>query len=103
VDQLPHHVQTKETNYKNLFLQPDHVPSKHELLLSYMVTVLTVLWPFVQMFSKHLSLVLVVQEFFGEVSGLASVLSNVCPVSTVHFLSGFLSNSGPVVLSLLTR
>jgi len=27
VDQLFHLVQTKETNYKNVFLQPDHVPS----------------------------------------------------------------------------
>ena len=31
LDQLLHRVQTEETNYKNVFLQPDHVPSKHEL------------------------------------------------------------------------
>jgi hypothetical protein len=35
VDQLLHHIQTEQTNYKNLFLQMDYVPSKQELLLSY--------------------------------------------------------------------
>ena len=32
-------VQTEETDYKNVFVQPDHVPSKHELLLPYTVPV----------------------------------------------------------------
>jgi hypothetical protein len=45
VDQLLHHAQTKETNHKNLFLQLDHFSEKHELLLSYMVTVLTIFVP----------------------------------------------------------
>jgi hypothetical protein len=60
VAQLLHHVQTKETNYKNLFSQLERVLEKHELSLSYMVTVLTITWSFVQVFSKHLSPVLVV-------------------------------------------
>jgi hypothetical protein len=49
VDRL-HCVQTEETDYKNVFLQPEHVPSKHELLLPYMVAAVTVLWPFVKCF-----------------------------------------------------
>jgi uncharacterized protein YdiU (UPF0061 family) len=55
VDQLLQHMQTEETSYRNLFSQLDHVPSKHELPLSYMVAVFTILWPFVQMLPKHLS------------------------------------------------
>jgi hypothetical protein len=55
VDQLLHHVRTEETNYKNIFLQPDHAPSKHELPLPYTVAVIIVLWPFVQTFPKHSS------------------------------------------------
>jgi hypothetical protein len=39
VDQILHCVQTEEINYKNLFLQTDHVPSKHELPVSYNVVV----------------------------------------------------------------
>jgi hypothetical protein len=60
VDQILHHVQTEETNHKNVFSQPDHVPSKHELPLSYMVAILTIFWPFMQMLSKYLSSALVV-------------------------------------------
>jgi hypothetical protein len=55
VDQLHHHVQTEETDNKNVFLQLDHVPLKHELLLPYTATVVKILWLFVQMFSKHQS------------------------------------------------
>jgi len=40
---------------KKKFLQLDHVPSKQELLLSYTVTVVTILWPFVELFLKHSS------------------------------------------------
>ena len=39
--------------FKNVFLQQDHVPSKHEPPLSYMVTVVTILWPHIQIFSKR--------------------------------------------------
>jgi hypothetical protein len=57
VCQLPRHVlvQTEETNHKNVLLQPDDVPSKYELPLSYTVAVVTVLWSFVQTFTKHSS------------------------------------------------
>jgi hypothetical protein len=55
VDQLLHRVQTEETNCKNVLLQPDHVPSKHELPMPYTVAVVTILWPLVQTFSKHSS------------------------------------------------
>jgi hypothetical protein len=51
VDQLLHYVQIEETNYKNLFLQLNHVRSKHELPLSCMVTVLTNLWLVMQLYS----------------------------------------------------
>jgi hypothetical protein len=43
------------------------------------------------------------RDFLGEVSSLAPISSNVSSVTTVHFLSGFLSSNGPVVFSLLTR
>jgi hypothetical protein len=56
VDQLLHRIQTEETDYRNVFLQPDHVPSKHQLSMSYTVAIITILWPFVQTFSKHSSL-----------------------------------------------
>jgi antibiotic biosynthesis monooxygenase (ABM) superfamily enzyme len=53
LDQLLHHAQNNE-NQLNLFLQLNHGPSKRELLLSYMVTVLTVFfWPFVQLYSTE--------------------------------------------------
>ena len=52
VDQLLHRVQTEETNKKSVFLQPDHVPSKHELPLPYTTAVLTIVWPFIRTFSK---------------------------------------------------
>ena len=50
---ISHCVQTEKTNLKNVFLQPDHTPSKHEPPLSNMVAVVTILWSFMQMFSKH--------------------------------------------------
>jgi hypothetical protein len=55
VDQLVQCAQAEETNYKNVSLQLDDVPSKHELPSSYTVAVVTILWPFVQMSSKHTS------------------------------------------------
>jgi len=54
VDQLLR-IQTEEPNYKNVFLQPNHVLSRHELLTSYTVEAVTILWPFVQTFSKYSS------------------------------------------------
>jgi len=39
--------------FQSTFLQPDHVPSKYELPLAFTVAVVTILWPFVQTFSKH--------------------------------------------------
>ena len=54
VDQLLR-IQTEETNYKTVFLQPNHVLSRHELLISYTVEAVTILWPFVQTFSKYSS------------------------------------------------
>jgi hypothetical protein len=91
VNQLLHHVQTKEINHKNVFSQPDHFPSKHELPLSYVISAVTILWSFVQLFLKHLSPVLVVsKDFLHEVSSLAPPQSNVSSVSAVNFLSGFL-------------
>jgi hypothetical protein len=55
VDQLLHRIQSEETNYKNVFLQPDHVLSKHQLLTSYKLEAVTILWPFIQTFSKYSS------------------------------------------------
>jgi len=43
------------------------------------------------------------RDFLGEVSSLAPILSNLSSVSTVRFLSGFLSSSDPVLFSLLTK
>jgi hypothetical protein len=53
MDQLFHRIKTKETDYKNVFLQPDHVPTKHQLLMSYMVSIVTILCLFIQTFFKH--------------------------------------------------
>jgi hypothetical protein len=53
---MHHRVQTEGTSYRNVVLRPDHVPSKHKLLMPYTVAVVTILWPFVQTFSKHMSL-----------------------------------------------
>ena len=39
--------------FQSTFLQPGHVPSKYELPLAFTVAVVTILWPFVQTFSKH--------------------------------------------------
>jgi len=51
---LKHHrIQTDETNYKNIFLQPDHTPSNHPLPMSYTVAVVTILWLFVQTFIQN--------------------------------------------------
>jgi len=55
VVQILHRIRTEETDYKNVFLQPDHIPSKNELPLPYTVAGLTVLWLFVKTLSKHLS------------------------------------------------
>jgi len=49
---ISHCVQTEETNLKNVFLQLDHVPSKHEPP-SYMVAVVTILWLLMPIFSKQ--------------------------------------------------
>ena len=51
--QLFHHIHTEEIKYKNVFLQPDNVPSKLELLMSYTAAVVTRLWFFIQIFSKY--------------------------------------------------
>jgi len=45
-------VETEETDYKNVFLEKDRVPSKHGLPLPNTVAGVTVLWLFVQTFSK---------------------------------------------------
>jgi hypothetical protein len=55
MDQLPHHVQTAETDYKYVFLQPNHILSKHELPLPYTVAGIAIFWPLVQILSKQLS------------------------------------------------
>jgi len=54
VVQLLHPVQTEGTDYKNAFLQPDHVPSKNKLPLPYTVAGIRILWPFMQMLSPEL-------------------------------------------------
>ena len=53
--QTVHHIHSEETNYKNVFLQPENVFSKHELLMSYRAAVVTCLRLFIQTFSKHSS------------------------------------------------
>jgi hypothetical protein len=50
---ISHCVQTEETNSKNVFLQLDQVPSKHEQPPSYMDAVVTILWPLMQIFLKQ--------------------------------------------------
>jgi len=50
-----HHIYTEETNYKNVFLQPENVFTTHELPMSYWAAVITCLWLFIQTFSKHSS------------------------------------------------
>jgi hypothetical protein len=67
IDQPLHHVQTKETNYKIFFLRLNHVSSKHELALSYTVTVLTLGVDVLKTpvsFSSHL------RDFLSEPSNL---------------------------------
>lgn len=49
------HTHTEETNYKNVFLQPENVLSKGELQISYTATIVTSLSLFIQTFSKHSS------------------------------------------------
>jgi hypothetical protein len=51
---IHHRIQTDETNYKNVFLQPDHTPSNHPLPMPYAVAVVTILWPFVRTFFETL-------------------------------------------------
>jgi hypothetical protein len=55
VDQIFHRIETEETNYKNVFLQPDHVTSKYELPTLYVIAAVAILWRFVQTFLKHSS------------------------------------------------
>jgi len=50
---ISHRVQIEESNLKNVFFQLDHVHSKHELPLSYMVVVVTIVWPLMQIYSKQ--------------------------------------------------
>lgn len=57
LDQLLYHVPTEETNHRYLFFHLDHVTSKHELPLSFLATVLTVLWSFMQLFVEGTVLV----------------------------------------------
>jgi uncharacterized protein YdiU (UPF0061 family) len=52
MDQLLHNMQTDETNYKNLFLQLNHVPLNCEPQSS-LVAVLTVVWSFVHLYSTE--------------------------------------------------
>jgi len=42
-------------SFQSVFLQHDHVHVRPELPLSFTVVVVTILWPFVQTFSKHSS------------------------------------------------
>jgi len=48
-----HRAQTYESDYRNVFLQLDRVPSKHEPPLPCRVTAVTILWSFVQTFLEH--------------------------------------------------
>jgi len=50
---------------------------------------LTILWPFIQTFSKHVSWVSHLKDFLGEISSLTPISLNFLSVSTVYFLSGF--------------
>jgi hypothetical protein len=50
LDKRLHCIQTESTYYKKVLLQPHHVSSKHQLPMSYTVTAVTILWPFVQTF-----------------------------------------------------
>jgi len=69
------------------------------------VAVVRILWPFVQMFSKCSSLRLVVQKgiLWVKFQVLTRIASNFSSVSTVHFLSGSLFSSNPIVFKLLIR
>jgi hypothetical protein len=64
---------------------------------------LTILWPFIQTFSKHVSWVSHLKDLLGEISSLTPISPNFLSVSTVYFLSGFLSSNYPVVFSILTK
>lgn len=71
----------------------------------YMVAVVRILWPFMQTFSKCSSPELVRQKgiLWVKLQVLAWIASNFCCISTVHFRSGFLVSSDPIVLKLLIR
>jgi hypothetical protein len=68
--------------FRSVFTQLVHVPSKPGLLFSFTIRAVTILWSFVQTFSKNLSPELVPVE----VQGLACTASNFSSCSTVHFL-----------------
>jgi hypothetical protein len=53
VGQFLHCVQTYESDYKNVFLQLDRAPSKHEPPLPYTVAAVTIFWSFVQTFLEQ--------------------------------------------------
>jgi hypothetical protein len=90
VDKHLHHVQTEETDYKTLFSQPDHVPSKYEPPSSQAYTV-----------SASNSFVALRKDVTktpvsGKASSLAPMSSNVPSVGTIRFLSDILSSNDPV-------
>jgi hypothetical protein len=80
-----HHVQTEETNYKNLFLQMDHVPWKHELLFSHMVAVLTILWLHADVLEIHVTCVSCSRDFSWWC--LKSIISVVKHLLSAQFVS----------------
>jgi len=93
VVQLLHHAQTEETDYKNVVFQPDHISSKHEVPLSYMVAVVTVFWPFMQTFLKCSPLIwdFFLRHFPTDLYLKYSCPKNIC-CSTVYLRWGMLSH-----------
>jgi hypothetical protein len=83
-------------------LKPDHVSLKRGLPLSSVVVVVTFLRPLMLAFQKTCFCASHLRDFLGDVSSLARVSSNLSSISTVHFMSGLLASSSPVVFSLLT-
>ena len=73
--------------------------------MPYTVAVVRILWPFVQTFSKRSSPQLVRQKgiLWVKFQVLARIASDFCCISRVHFHSGFLVSSDPIVFKLLTR
>jgi hypothetical protein len=55
VDERLDRVQTEETTFKDMFSQPVRVSSKQELPFSYVVAVLIILWPIMQVLSRSWS------------------------------------------------